>query len=181
MSDGINPFAKIKHFEEPARKRFLDNSEYIHVDHVLIKFENEQTISIYAIAVIRVLILTGARRSAIETLRWDSIDLAAGNIPLADSKFGPHNIEIPAAGRKILLPLKFSGSESVFPGRSGGRFRLNWIWNEVRLRVKISDVRLHDLRRSYETRVAEVGISIPAIARILEHSAIWTTLRYLHV
>ena len=47
---------------------------------VLITFENEQAFSIYAIAAIRVLILTGARRSEIETLRWDNIDFATEKI-----------------------------------------------------------------------------------------------------
>ena len=84
VPEGTNQFAKIKHFEEPAReKRFLDNSEYMRVDRVLTTFENEQAISIYAISAIRVLILTRAYRSEIETLRWDNIDLAAGKIDWA--------------------------------------------------------------------------------------------------
>ena len=93
MPDGIDPFAIIKHFDETAWERFLDDSEYVRVDQVLTTLEDAQTFSIYGIAAIRVLILTGARRSEIETLRWDSIDFAAGKIRLG---------------------------ESVFPGRSGG-------------------------------------------------------------
>ena len=85
------------------------------------------------------------------------------------------------SGRQtILLPLKSSGSESVFPGRSDGRIRLYWIWNAVRRKAGLTDVRLHDLRHSYATRAVEVGISMPVIARLLGHSTIWTTSRYLH-
>ena len=180
VPDGINPFAKIKHFEEPARERFLDDSEYVRIDQVLTTLENEQTFSIYGIAAVRVLILTGARRSEIETLRWDNIDFAAGKIRLADSKSGPRIIEIPAGVRKILLTLKSKGGEFVFPGRAGGRIRLYWIWKEVRRKTGLTDVRLHGLRHSYATRATGVGISMPVIARLLGHSTIWTTSRYLH-
>ena len=180
VPDGTNPFTKIKHFEEPARERFLDYSEYIRVDQVLTTLENEQEFSIYGIAAVRVLILTGARKSEIETLRWDRIDLAAGKIRLGDSKSGPRIIEMPQTVRNILLTLKSKGGEFVFPGRAGGRIRLYWIWKEVRRKTGLTDVRLHDLRHSYATRAVEVGVSVPVIARLLGHSTIWTTSRYLH-
>ena len=80
MPEDANPFAKIKHFDEPVRERFLDHFEYVHIDQVLTALENERTFSIYGIAAIRVLILTGARKSEIERLRWNSIDLAAVKI-----------------------------------------------------------------------------------------------------
>ena len=180
VPDGINPFAKIKHFDEPVRERFLDHSEYARIDQVLTTLEHEQAYSAYGIAAIRVLILTGARRSEIEMLRWDSIDFSARKIRLSDSKSGPRIIEIPAGVRKILLTLNSTGGEFVFPGRAGGRIRLFWIWKEVRRKTGLTDVRLHDLRHSYATRAVEVGVSVPVIARLLGHSTIWTTSRYLH-
>ena len=54
------------------------------------------------------------------------------------------------------------------------------IWNKERRRTGLTDVRLHYLRHSYATRAVEVGISIPIIARLLGHSTVWTTSRYLH-
>ena len=96
VPDGMNPFAKIKHFDEHLRERFLDHSEYARIDQVLTTLEHEQAYSAYGIAAIRVLILTGARRSEIEMLRWDSIDFSARKIRLSDSKSGPRIIEIPA-------------------------------------------------------------------------------------
>ena len=47
VPDGTNPFAKTKHFEEPAQERFLDDSEYVRIDQVLRTLENEQAFSIY--------------------------------------------------------------------------------------------------------------------------------------
>ena len=68
----------------------------------------------------------------------------------------------------------------VFFGRTDYRNRLYWIWNEVRLKVGISVVKLHDLSHFYAIRAVEVGISMPVIARLLGHTTIWTTSRYLH-
>ena len=82
--------------------------------------------------------------------------------------------------RKILLRLKPNGGEFVFPGRAGGRIWLYWVWKEVKRKTELTDVRLHDLRHSYATRAVEVGISMPVIARLLGHTTIWTTSRYLH-
>ena len=56
--------------------------------------------------------------------------------------------------------------------------RLYWIWNGVRWKTGLTGIRLHDLRHSYATRAAEVGISMPVIARLLGHSTIWTTSRF---
>ena len=87
---------------------------------------------------------------------------------------------MPTAVRKILLTLKSNDGEFVFPGRADGRIRLYWIWKEVRRKTGLTGVRLHDLRHSYVTRAVEVGISMHVIARLLGHSTVWTTSRYLH-
>ena len=50
VPEKTNPFAKIKHFEESARERFLDHSEYVHINQVLTALENERTFSTYGIA-----------------------------------------------------------------------------------------------------------------------------------
>ena len=40
VPEGTNPFAKIKHFDEPVRERFLDHSEHVRIDQVLTALEN---------------------------------------------------------------------------------------------------------------------------------------------
>ena len=47
-----------------------------------------------AIAAIRLLMLTGCRKSEILTLRWSDVDLQAGEIRLADAKSGPRAVQL---------------------------------------------------------------------------------------
>ena len=60
VPEGTNPFVKIKHFDKPARERFIDDAEFVRVDQVLTSFGSEQTFSIYGTTAIRVLNLIGA-------------------------------------------------------------------------------------------------------------------------
>ena len=69
----------------------------------------------------------------------------------------------------------------MFPRLAGGKIGLYWIWKEARQKTGLTDARLHDLRHSYATRALKVEISLPVIARLLGHSTVWTTSRYLHV
>ena len=73
----------------------------------------------------------------------------SGSSALTDkaSKMGFSN-DFPQTVRNILLTLKSNGGEFVFPGRVDGSIRLYWIWNVVRRKAGLSDVRLHDLCHS---------------------------------
>ena len=45
-----------------------------------------------AVAVIRLLLLTGCRRREIENLRWSEVDLERSCLRLEDSKTGPRRV-----------------------------------------------------------------------------------------
>ena len=70
--------------------------------------------------------------------------------------------------------------ELVFTGRRARQIGLTKVWWKVRARACLDDVRLHDLRHSFATTAAMHGVPMPVIARLLGHSTIWTTTRYLH-
>ena len=48
----------------------------------------EGGVSAYAVAAIRLLMLTGCRRNEILTLQWKDVDLDAGEVKLNDSNMG---------------------------------------------------------------------------------------------
>ncbi len=71
---------------------------------------------------------------------------------------------------------------AIFGRGPGTRLaNLNASWQIVRREAGIEDVRLHDLRHSFASRVLALGESLPMIARLLGHSQIQTTARYAHL
>ena len=51
----------------------------------------------HAIVAIRLLMLTGCRRSEIISLRWDDVDWAVGELRLRDAKTGPRMVPLTRA------------------------------------------------------------------------------------
>ena len=179
VSDSCNPFRRIPFYKEKRRDRILNKAEYCRLGRALDHVEHNGAAPLHGIAAIRVLLLTGCRVSEIECLRWDEVDFDAKTLRLPDSKTGPRLIEMPRAVRTILVNLPARQTEYVFPGR-GGRITLRWAWEIVRSQAGLNDLRLHDLRHSYATIAVNNGVPIPVLAKLLGHSTVWTTTRYLH-
>ena len=72
------------------------------------------------LAVIRVLLFTGARPGELLTLTWDRIDWEARLIRLADSKVGPQVLYLSDEAVATLAGLEQT-TDWVFPGRGGKR------------------------------------------------------------
>ena len=132
--------------------------------------------------IIRLLLLTGCRRSEIVRLRWSEV---RGNVlALADSKTGPRNVPLNTAARRILEGQRERGSPFVFPSpRDAARPRgLNLsLWYRIRKQAGIEDVRLHDLRHTVASHAVMNGVPVPVVSRLLGHSNVRMTLRYAHL
>lgn len=74
-------------------------------------------------------------------------------------------------------------SEWVFPAASGNGYStgLPKIWERVRDKAGLKDVRLHDLRHSFASFGAAAGDSLLVIGKILGHKDSKTTSRYAHL
>ncbi|HYB70016.1 MAG TPA: integrase arm-type DNA-binding domain-containing protein, partial [Candidatus Bathyarchaeia archaeon] len=69
--DGSNPCRHVERYRERRRERFLSAAELGRLGEVLREVEAKGVESPSAIATIRLLVLTGARRSEILNLRWE--------------------------------------------------------------------------------------------------------------
>ena len=137
-----------------------------------------------AVAISRLLILTGARRSEIEGLKWSEVDFQFGMLRKETSKTGAK--VIPRARRSRSSRSRGSGPPAIrfgFPGQRGeGHFdSLNKEWSRIRIAAGISDVRVHDLRHTYASFGAAGGIGLPLIGGILGHREASTSQRYAHL
>jgi integrase len=120
--------------------------------------------------VVRLLLLTGQRRTEIGKLAWAEVDLAQKQIILPASRVKngrEHCIPLSAQALAILQrqPQRW---EFVFGERDG---YTNWADAKAALdeRVGIAPWRLHDLRRSAATYMAEIGVLPHVIEQALNH------------
>ena len=125
--------------------------------------------------IVRLLILTAARRAEIGGLASSGLDLDAGvwTLPAARSKTGrPHVLPIMPMMRAILdqVPRRASG-DFLFGERGAAGFGA---WNHGKraldARSGATDWVVHDLRRTAATRMAELGVMPHIIEEILAHS-----------
>ena len=181
---GTNPVRNIERFKEDRRERFLSTEELAQLGVILADAERDSTESLFAIAAIRLLIFTGARLREITTLRWEHVDLERGLLLLPDSKTGRKTLHISAPAAQILESLpRIDGNPYVCVGSLvGGHISdLGAIWERIRKRAGLDDVRLHDLRHSFASVAAARGGSLPMIGKLLGHTQARTTQRYAHL
>ncbi|RXJ75072.1 hypothetical protein CRV03_14035, partial [Arcobacter sp. F155] len=70
-----NPVRGIPRYRETPKERFLTAEEFKRLGAALDDLERQGIESIYALAAFRLLILTGARRGEIQTLKWEHVQL----------------------------------------------------------------------------------------------------------
>ncbi len=54
-------------------------------------------------------------------------------------------------------------------------------WDRAVAEAKIADLRLHDLRHTFASRLARKGVSLTVIGELLGHSSPMLTKRYAHL
>jgi len=64
---------------------------------------------------------------------------------------------------------------------SSASVNLRKVWEAARKEAGISSVRFHDLRHTFATRMADAGMEMQELAKILGHTDISMTYRYYHL
>ena len=185
VADGLsNPCRSIMKYPERRRERFLTDSEFIRLGEALEEVETRGGASASAVAAIRLLALTGCRRSEVLRLRKEDVALEAGELRLPDSKTGARAVPLPPQAVELLAGLLSAHDGPwVIPGRKPGTHlgNIDEAWRLIRERAGLEGVRLHDLRHSWASRALALGESLPVIGKLLGHSKMETTARYAHL
>lgn len=182
--DGSNPCRHVKRYREEKRERFLSDKEYGRLGDTLDDAERDGSETLAAIAAFRLLMLTGCRLSEIQKLRWEHVDLEAGELRLPDSKSGAKIVHLGAPAVAVLEGIeREDGSPWVIGGRKPGSHLtdLQHPWRRIRTRAGLDDVRIHDLRHSFASGGLLVGEGLPMIGKLLGHTQVQTTARYAHL
>ncbi len=182
--DLSNPCRRVKKYKEAKRERYLNADELAKLGAVLAEAEQTQTEPPPAIAAIRLLIFTGARKNEILSLRWRDVGTELGVLRLPESKTGAKSIVLNAPALAVLANLELGrDNDHVLSGsRPGARLgALDHAWRRIRERAGIPDVRLHDLRHSFASVAVGLGEGLPIVGRLLGHTQAQTSQRYAHV
>ena len=175
-----NPARSVERNRRQALTRFLSREEIARLHRVLDGQTRDSRCE--QADIIRLLLLTGCRRSEILRLRWSEVD--RDRLVLADGKTGPRIVPLNAPAWRILERRPRGTSPFVFPSpRSPDRPRSRNLpfWYRVRREAGIEDVRLHDLRHTHASHAVLNGVPVPVVSRLLGHSDVRTTLRYAHL
>jgi integrase len=178
-----NPCKGVERNHEEKRQRYLSPLEITALSGALAGHADEQAANI-----VRLLLLTGARKTEALSARWSDLDLEAGvwTKPSAHTKQkAEHRVPLSAPATQLLSALREkakSDAEFVFPGRSEAhRVEFKRAWAEMCKAAKIASVRVHDLRHTYASLLASAGLSLPVIGALLGHTQPATTARYAHL
>jgi len=202
-----NPAKGIRRYREHRRERFLTSEELSRLGDALregetagLPYEVDKTkpkakhapkannrrtvLDSFAIAAIRLLILTGARLREILDAQWQHVDFERGILFLPDSKTGRKPVYLSAAALTILAGLpRLEGNPYIIAGMKDGapRADLKKPWAAVTKAASLGGVRIHDLRHSFASIGAGASLGLPIIGKLLGHTQAATTHRYAHL
>lgn len=181
-----NPCAGIAKFKERRIDRYLHDHEIRRLSQTLDEMAAEGYHPDY-LAVVRFLLFTGLRSSEALGLTWADVETDEAGRTVArlkDSKTGARTIVIPRSAMDVLEGLGRT-SGHLFLSSRGKPIKDLWVppypWPTIRKRAGIPDVRVHDLRHTFATLQVRAGTPVPIIQKLLGHSKLATTSRYMHV
>jgi integrase len=188
----LNPCIRaVKFHQEEPRERPIEKEE---CNRLVAELAKHSTQSARAI---QLLLLTGARRNEVTSMRWSDLKYLDSAEPEWQRKGlrlkGKKNHVVPLneSAHQLLLEireetLKRDGgmikSEFVFPSdtKTGYIRDVRKMWLLVLRRAGITDLTPHDLRHHFASVMAASGASQALIAASLAHGSIASSLRYIH-
>jgi integrase len=177
-----NPAKGIERNVEYTRRRYLSGDELVALTKALAKHPDKE-----AANAIRLLLLTGARRGEVLSMRWDDVADGVWSKPPSSTKQKEHHqVPLSAPALQLLSDIRKRQrprAPFVFPshGATGHRVELKKDWARITKAAGIEGLRIHDLRHSYASQLVSGGASLPLIGALLGHSNPSTTARYAHL
>lgn len=186
-----NPCEGVKAFPTGQSQRYLSAAELMKLGQAMEQLDLNQK----ALDMVRLLLLTGCRKTEIQALRWDEVDFNLSFLRLVDSKTSHKVVQLGVPALGVLAGIRdrrdrretsagVKGSPFVFPGDRDATKHfvgLPKIWNRLREAAGIADVRMHDLRHTFASVAIADRESLHIIGKVLGHKDPKTTARYAHL
>ncbi len=174
-----NPAIGITRFKEDKRDRFVSAEEFPRLIEAIQNEPNQ-----YARYALWLYLLTGLRKEELLSAKWTDIEKAGNDLQLRieNTKNGKtHYLPLSDAATTLMDQItRVDGNPYIIVGKNEGAHLVNIDkpWQRVRKEAGIEDVRLHDLRRTVGSWLAQSGNSLHLIGRVLNHSNTSTTAIY---
>jgi integrase len=118
------------------------------------------------------------RRGEILGLTWSNVDFRNRLLHVVKTKRNKNRI-VPM--NNVLfqtfqsLKAAANGSEKVYYSK-----HVKGVFETARKNAGLEGLRLHDLRHTFATRLIQSGVDVVTVQKILGHSTIMMTMRYVH-
>ena len=130
---------------------------------------------------------TGLRQEELLSLEWSRVSLVRKTMLITKTKNDkPKTLPLNKIALDVInrrSKVKSIKNDYVFFNRNGKKINahnLRSAFNNVKRKAGIEDFRWHDLRHSFATRLAQAGVDIYKISKLLGHKDIKMTQRYAH-
>lgn len=185
LIDGENPAASAKPRREQPRQFSLDAAARKRLVSAIVQATDDPLWQGYFL----LLLLTGCRRTELLSARWEWVHLdytpPVIALPAAHTKQGQeHYVTLSSLAVQIVeqLPSR-DASTWLFPSetaRTGHRVEPKAVWDKIRTRAGLPEMRVHDLRHAVGSALGDAGTSAYVIQKALGHQQAATTSRYVH-
>ena len=195
IEKGILLCNPIENWKRPKRKhlapRYLSRDQ---VQRVLTAIDTSTATGIRNRAIVEILYATGIRRNEMFALNLDEVDIADGELWIRSGKGNKDRLVyiIPEALKWLRIYLRQARpqfnikpeNQAFFLTTEGNRIgmsNINLMFTILRRKTQIFPLSAHILRHSCATHLMDAGVPLPYIQKLLGHSSISTTQRYLHI
>jgi integrase len=195
-----NPAHGVPRFQEDRRERWLSTDEMARLAEALTNYPKKRASELdgtekqkrhtrseaqRAVNALRLIMLTGARKSEVLNATWDQFDMerAIWNRQSHQTKQKKQeHVPLSEAAIALLESLPKDGP-LLFPGRKRGQplAEVKFSWAEICTDAKIANVRVHDLRHNFASYLVSGGVSLHIVGKLLGHTQAQTTARYAHL
>ena len=200
-----NPFAGVRLSMAPVRERFLSRDEAGRMLDAITTLEASKELSKTFGDAMRLLLLTGARKTEILALRWTEIDFERKALLLppertkAGGSTGERRVTLSPPALTILSTRQVAERKRVEAAEKAGKpikaspyvFRayrgegpaigLRKAFAKVCKEAALPGLRVHDLRHSFASFAIADGASLFLVGKLLGHASARTTERYAHL
>ena len=125
---------------------------------------------------------TGGRKSELLTLDWRNVNLAQKRVTFIDTKNGEdRSVRLCERAEATLNALSPESSGPVFTFHGKAIKCIKKGFDAARKRAGIEDIRFHDLRHTFASRLVQGGVPLYEVMSLTGHKSLQMVQRYAHL